>query len=164
MKVYLISFMYKVIGQSTAYLSNILCTVEMLPLYGWVGELEGATICECRSSFLLLCEKPNTVAVSGKALLSQYPYCCIPNALCAVSLITECGGCNSCYSFIQTFLCCQVIGAHYPQLLYASPAIISKWPFHNLNVSFYERWLAAGSWKLYLPREGCTLEQFKLYI
>lgn len=71
--------------------------------------------------FPLLCEKPNTVAVSGKALLSQYPYCCIPNALCAVSLITECVGCNSCYSFIQTF--CAVKLSAYISLSFCRPPL-----------------------------------------
>lgn len=82
---------------------HFFCMAETAPLDGWAGELKGSNNMGMSQQFALPCEKPNTVAVSGRALLSQYPYCCIPNALCAVSLITECVGCNSCYSFYSDF-------------------------------------------------------------
>lgn len=75
----------------------------------------------------LLCEKPSVMAVSGEALLSQRPYCSFPNALCAISPITECVGCNSYCSFIQTFFCVVKLSVEISLgFCRASPTITSK--------------------------------------
>lgn len=157
--------MYKVTGQSTAYLRiKIFCMVQMLLSTGWLGvRIRLSNNMWMLQQFPPLCEKANTVAVSGEALLSQYPYCCIPNALCAVSLITERVGCNSCYSFIQTF-CAVMLSAYISLSFCRLPLQLFLSDLFITWMLVYERWLAAQSGKLYLPRKGCTIERFKFFI
>lgn len=52
-----------------------------------------------------------------------------PNALCAISLITECVGCYSCYSFIQTFF---VLSSYQRKLASAFVGL----PYNYFSVTF----------------------------
>lgn len=119
-------------GQSTAYLNNNFVVVEMLPLDGWVGELEGATIYKCSLLWVnksSSCQWESSLKTHIVASLMR----CVPfhwsqntEAVIHVTLL------------FRLFLCCQVISAHYSRLLQVSLAIISKWPFSSPEC-FYGR-------------------------